>query len=118
MLTWSFGCSEQAATTVERQSDAPATPLSSVRPDHQFEQAKQRTKALGERCATGGESDCHSRLCLRAGPQLDQDYFCSQQCRSDDDCPKAWSCVQIHPSAGGQVCAPPEGWTGAVAESR
>ncbi|WP_163783080.1 hypothetical protein [Myxococcus vastator] len=111
------GCSEKAA--VERAAPTAQPEVSNaVLADHQFTQAKQRTKALGERCAAGGESDCVSRLCLRAGPRLDQDYFCSQQCLEDEACPKEWRCIQIHPSAGGQVCMPPEGWTGAVAEPR
>lgn len=117
MLFWSVACSEKAA--VERDASTVQPEASdAVLADHQFTQAKLRTKALGERCAAGGESDCVSQLCLRAGPQIDLDYFCSQQCLDDDACPKDWRCIQIHPSAGGQVCMPPEGWTGAVAEPR
>lgn len=116
-LSWGPGCSEKPVPVTATQTDAP-TQAPAVQPDHQFVPAQQRTKELGERCASGGESDCISRLCLRAGPRLDADYFCSQQCSSENDCPKTWGCIQIHPSAGGQVCVPPEGWTGAVAEPR
>lgn len=115
LLCCIVGCSEKP--TVERDASTVQPEASNaVLADHQFIQAKQRTKALGERCAAGGESDCVSQLCLRAGPQIDLDYFCSQQCLGDDACPKDWRCIQIHHSAGGQVCMPPEGWTGAVAE--
>lgn len=116
-LSWGSGCSEKPAPVEETLTEAP-TQAPAVQPDHQFVPAKQRTKELGERCASGGESECLSRLCLRAGPRLDADYFCSQQCSSENDCPKTWGCIQIHPSAGGQVCVPPKGWTGAVAEPR
>lgn len=117
MLFCALGCNER--TSVEPVEPAsPPEAVNAVLPDHPFVPAKQRTKALGERCAAGGESDCLSRLCLRAGPQVDVDYFCSQQCLGDEACPKEWRCIQFHPSAGGQVCMPPPGWTGAVAEPR
>jgi hypothetical protein len=108
------GCGDRApSATVPQASAEPA-----VLTDHVPVQAAAPTRAVGESCDTGGASECRSGFCLRISPDPRKGRVCSALCKDDAGCPRTWRCTQLHPSAGGQACTPPEGWEGAVAEPR
>ena len=116
LLAFSSGCEDKAPAAADK-APAPVEELP-VASEHQPEQVAQATRQVGEGCDKGGASECRSGICLRTGPDPYKGHFCSVQCGDDSACPRTWRCIQLHPSAGGRACMPPEGWTGAVAEPR
>ncbi|WP_181790751.1 hypothetical protein [Myxococcus llanfairpwllgwyngyllgogerychwyrndrobwllllantysiliogogogochensis] len=81
-------------------------------------QASSPSKQVGESCDSGHGTACISDICLHTRPEPGVGYFCTQRCESDAQCPQDWRCGQVFPTKGGELCVPPEGWTGAAAEPR
>ena len=66
--------------------------------------------AWGEDCTAGQGPSCATAVCLKTGLERGRGHFCSGTCKSEADCPQEWSCRQVMPGPGGDLCIPPEGW--------
>ena len=96
-------------------SSRDAAPFSEHRPTRQVTAATQH---LGEDCATTGYQACLSQLCGHFGAAPEAGYFCTRNCSSSLDCPRAWNCAQAYPAPDGMLCIPPSSWDAGVAVVR
>jgi hypothetical protein len=104
-----------AGCEVAEDGPAPFTAPEVLTEHREVVSPKAPDKQLGEDCSAYGYTECRSGLCIHAGPELKEKYFCSRACRSHSDCPKQWECQQTHPGPGGLMCVPPSGWKAKVA---
>jgi hypothetical protein len=96
-----ISCAREAAAPTEEER---------VFRQHQFVQAGQPTKFLGEDCSSGGQSDCAAGgVCVHAAAPASSGWVCSALCNSELECPKDWTCFA--PVGKQKACWPPQGFT-------
>ncbi len=98
-----------AAALASCSTPPPPSLAPSIRSEHHFTASVHpATIELMGDCATSGDASCKSGVCLHSTqprPQS-QEYFCSQKCESQADCPEQWACSQVFATPGGGLCTP------------